>query len=435
MSNTRRLSKIRAACVLLPGILCCFQAAQLALAQSNSELFLVSGYPSGDPDIHVPTHVYTLSRETQTLTDVVGLVPAAAQTAFVRVYQDLRLLIVATPHYRPEQVSIVSMDKPCEFRTVTLNYSGSFQPLGCYLLDTPHDGLCLALESISLQTRRRLHLVFGLLNGEKKELGAESLRFARLPGSPGLGITDPYQMEYLMVDPGGSLELPWWNETDKRLIDMDWPRLPHLSRALTSRKGRWPVGESKQQAMGLATWLISTSKLDLVWVRGESGSRPQLIYRLLDKSKKTWSDVLVPGHEPDALTQLRPFGDWLAGTPVGSKVTEIPRELVDRVRAERREEDHEYQRLLLSNPRKELFLYDVERGQGFTVDTGDIESVVLLIENDVVYYRVKDRLYQSEIRGGRVEPPELLAQDPALTGVYWAFMGPACQVAEAQGEE
>ena len=118
-------------------------STQQLWAQPESSLYVVSGYPSGDPDIHVPTHVYTLSRETQTLTDVVGLVPATAQTAFVRVYQDLRLLIVATPHYRPEQVSIVSMDKPCEFRTVTLNYSGSFQPLGCYLLDTPHDGLWL----------------------------------------------------------------------------------------------------------------------------------------------------------------------------------------------------------------------------------------------------------------------------------------------------
>ena len=403
-------------------------------AQQETRLNLVSGYPTSDPDIHVPTRVYRLSAEKQTLTDVVELAPATTQPAFVRAYQDLRRLIVATPHFRLIHISIVDMDKPCEFRTLTLDYDESFLPMYSYLLDTPNEGLCLALESISRQTQQQQQLVFSLLTGERRALDVEARRFARLPGCPAPDIEDSYPME-LMIDPSGSLGLPWWDDSGKRLINMGWPALSHPSRALTKRPGKWPLGESRQQAMGFAVWMIGTSKLDLFWVRGESDGRPELIFRLFNKSTKTWSDVLVPGHEPNALTQLQPFGHWLAGLPVGPRVRGFPQELVDRVRAEKRERDDKYQRLLLSNPRKELFLYDVERGRSLTIATGDIESAVLLIEDDVVYYRIKDRLYRSEIRDDRAGQPELLAQDPALLGVYWAFMGPDCKAAEGRQED
>ncbi len=403
-------------------------------AQQETRLYLVSGYPTGNPDIQVPTRVYRLSTEKQTLADVVELAPATTQSAFVRAYQDLRKLIVATPHFRPKQISIVDMDQPCEFRTLTLEYDESFQPIFSYVLDTPNDGLCLALESVSLQTRQRQHHVFSLLTGKERELDAEALRFARLPGSPGPDLEDSYQMD-LMIDPSGSLKLPWWDDSGKRLIDMGWPPLSHPSRALTKRPGSWPVLEKQGQAMGLAVWWIGTSKLDLVWVRGESANRPELILRVYDKSKNTWSDVAVPGHEPNALTRLQPFGYWLAGLPVGPRINGFPQELVDRVRTEKREKDYKYGSLLLWNPRKELFLFDVKRGRSLTIPTGDIESAVLLIEDDVVYYRVKDRLYRAEIREGRAEQPELLAQDPALPGVYWAFTGPACETVGDQRDK
>ncbi len=79
------------------------------------------------------------------------------------------------------------------------------------------------------------------------------------------------------------------------------------------------------------------------------------------------------------------------------------------------------------DPKAELFLYDTKTEKRYTIKTGDIESEVLLIEDDIVYYRVKDKLYRSSIREGRVEEPELLAQDQALMSVYWAFKGPSCK--------
>ncbi|MEJ2147046.1 MAG: hypothetical protein P8020_18100 [Acidobacteriota bacterium] len=433
MSNTRRLSRIRAACVLLPGILCCFQAAQLALAQSNSELFLVSGYPSDDTDIKVPTRIYRVLPETKTLGEVLELVPGSEQTAFIRTYQDLRRLIVATP-LLPKRLLVVDMDRPCRPRAINLEYSEAFFPQFAYLLDTPDEGLCLDLTTVSLQTRLRAHLDFSLLTGKTVELDAKALASARIPGAAGVGVDNRYAM-LVDIDSLGFVKIPWWDEAGDRLIDLGWPALPHAARALMRNDARWPIlAKGPLQSMTGGMWWIGTSSLDLISARPESNDK-EFTFRVLDKSTGTWRDIKFPGQRRGALTQLKPFGHWLAGVPVGERIENFPRELVDRLRTEGRAADNRYAKLLTFNPRSELFLYDVETEKSYTIETGNVETEVLLIENNQVYYRVKDRLYRSTIREGRVEPPEFLARDPALTGVYWAFVGPACQAAGAQGEK
>ncbi|MEJ2079935.1 MAG: hypothetical protein P8020_18095 [Acidobacteriota bacterium] len=422
-------------CLAVTGLclLALFQATQ---ARSNFELFLVSGYPSSDPDIQVPTRLYRVSPEDRHLSMILELLPGSTEAAFIRAYPDLRRLVVATPHFRPKRIFVVDMNHPCVPTEVNLEYGGAFIPISVFVLDTPSEGLCLALTSISLQTRLLKHLDFSLLTGKQVALDASALTFARIPGAPGVAIDDTsYPLLGLRIDASGFLKLAWWDETGERLIDMGWPRLPHGTRALMKNDARWPVlGQSAPPVMSLATCWIATATLDLISARRENDNG-KLVFRVLNKSEGTWHDVKFPGQEVGALTQLKPFGHWLAGVPVGKRIKEFTPELVNRVKTEGRVHDNRFVNLLYANPRPELFLYNTQTDQSFTIDTGDIESEVLLIDNNQVYYRVKDRLYRSTIREGRVEPPELVAQDPALTGVYWAFMGPACQAAGDQGEK
>ena len=111
------------------------------------------------------------------------------------------------------------------------------------------------------------------------------------------------------------------------------------------------------------------------------------------------------------------------------------KQVTDRLRAEKRADDHRYAARLLRNPKAELFLYNTKTGRDYTIRTGDIESEVLLVEDDVVYYRVKNRLYRSAIRQGQAGEPELLGENEALSSVYWAFTGPVCEAVKKQGQK
>ncbi len=388
-----------------------------------TEIYLVSGYPSSDPEERAPTHLYRLAQESKTLTDVLELLPGSERTDFIRAYHDLRLLLVATPHFKPERLILLSMDQPCRPRSVDLG-STRFLPVYKYLLDIPNKGLYLALVGFSQELGHQL-LTVNLATGQEETLDVSALRFARLPGVSAIGHEDSYQMD-LLIDPSGSVGLAWMEKDDKRLIDLGWPVLPDADRALKKKQARWQVA-GVDQAMGDATWWVGTKSFDLILARDENDVGKNVVFRLLESSQGTWREAAFPGEPPTGLTELKPFGRWLAAVPVGKRIEGFSKELAERVRSEKRENDHRYSKLLLANPKGEIFLYDTSTGKNYTIRTGDIESEVLLIENDRVYYRIKDRLYRSDIGQGRVEEPVLLAQDPALTSVYWAFSGPACR--------
>ncbi len=400
-------------------------------AQARSNLYMVSGYPSADSESPMATRLYRLSQESNTLDHVIEL--TETDTAFIRAYHDLRLLLIATPHFRLNRLILERMDDPCHPRFIDVS-GYAFLPLKTFLLDIPEKGLFLALKGYAAESHEQILHTISLDTGSEQVLDSSDLRFARLPGLSGLGHEDSYQMEFL-IEPSGFLEIPWWDKGGERLIDLGWPPLPNASRALREKNARWPIHAKNKQAMGSATWWVGTSRFDLVMARGESSAGNELTYHLFDRSKAEWRQVMVPGEEPGGLTQLKPFGPWLAGVPLGKRIQGFPPELSARVRSENRQDDYRFSDLLKINPKAEIFIYDTESGESFTIRTGDIESAVLLIEDNVVYYRVKDRLYTAAIRKGHVAQPELLAQDPALASVYWAFWGPPCEPAEAQGEK
>jgi hypothetical protein len=68
-----------------------------------------------------------------------------------------------------------------------------------------------------------------------------------------------------------------------------------------------------------------------------------------------------------------------------------------------------------------LSLYDIETGQVFTIETNQGNSEILLVDNQMVYYRINDRLYSAEINKSGLGAPQLLATDEIINDVHWAF--------------
>jgi hypothetical protein len=312
------------------------------------------------------------------------------------------------------------MDSPRTPRTVEVK-NDMFQPLCKYIVDIPEEGLYLAEIGLDIEKLQSLLIVFDLETGQQVEKDPDILKYALLPGLSGLAHEDAYQMD-LFIDLQGNFLSVWQDEEGKKTIDYNWPPLPVKAHPAV-KKGRWLV-KGTEQDLADVTWFIGTSGYNLVYPRKENAPPDKLEMQLYNKADGTWHEIMVPGEYPTGLTQLKPFGNWIAGTPVGKQIEGFPKTLVDKVRKNKREQDNQYGNLLIMNPKEEIFLYSIETGKEYTIKTDSEESEVLLIEDDTVFYRVKDAVYKASLEDN-FKNPELIIRNPELINVYWAFKGPS----------
>ena len=278
-----------ATCLLVAA--CLLVSTPRALQQAGPALYLVSGYPTDDPDLKVATRLYRTSPDTKGSAEVLELSPASDIVSSIRAYHDKRLLTVARASfeaaaggYVPTRLILLNMDDPCRPRVLNVASAG-FLPLNTHLLDIPDKGLYFAEVGFSIEDKNDLFYTINLLTGQPETLDAAVLRYARLAGLSGLGIEDRYQMN-LLVDPGGSLVRAWKDQNGKRAIDLGWPALPPADRP-AQKKARWSIG-GIERAMGDATWFVGTAEFDFVYPREEPVNPNALRFLLLDKSQRTW---------------------------------------------------------------------------------------------------------------------------------------------------
>jgi hypothetical protein len=69
-----------------------------------------------------------------------------------------------------------------------------------------------------------------------------------------------------------------------------------------------------------------------------------------------------------------------------------------------------------------LQLYDTERDRVYAITTNQGDSEVLLVDKNVVYYRVSDRLYSTEITVDGLAPARLIATSEVVRDTHWAFI-------------
>ncbi len=68
-----------------------------------------------------------------------------------------------------------------------------------------------------------------------------------------------------------------------------------------------------------------------------------------------------------------------------------------------------------------LLLFDIETDKMYTIDTKQGDSEVLLVENDIVYYRVTDRIYSAPILADTIGAPKLVAEHELIQDAHYAF--------------
>jgi len=325
------------------------------------------------------TVIYALDEQEMKL-DSVWTLGKDRRTWNIGVYYELGLLVVSEGDWLPDTIHVLQTSDPTHVQSVTLDKYGrvakyrlgllddSTQFIQLIRLNSEKDGFVETFLSVTPHSVKEL-----------PKLAPENLEF-RLSGS---GV--PYG--------GGQPDLMSTRlhpETPIRLVGTD----------LTL--GGKPVPVGTMRTISARGWNL-VANLDFyrafwgVPDGRESNQREVLIY---NRKEESWMSVMVPG----SATLLRPVGLWLAGV-----VAEI-------------HPDTDFKGGGAVPPllTDEVVLVSMKDGRVITTHLGT-DSEVLLVDGDVVYYRIGAGLYRARINGENIVDAVQLLEDPVVKEIHWGF--------------
>ena len=143
-------------------------------------------------------------------------------------------------------------------------------------------------------------------------------------------------------------------------------------------------------------------------------------FLVLNKVTDQWNKLVCKGDR----TRVQYFSDWISGTVINHD-----KDKISPGKADRRQEPNSFgpgfdtmTRVLKFYYPGLLFLYHIPSKAYIEWSTGQGDSEVLLVEDDLVYYRVNDQIYRASIyEGKKLGKPELLLKDNRVPDIHWAF--------------
>jgi len=378
------------------GLCGCARAAQLYLITGSPEPRAPEGYTS------------TLFRvEDGTLVKVVDLVTDKGGTDWIATSQDFRKAVLAPKDPERYPVVVVDFDQGAPTKQCVNADPGG--PIERWLLDLPGIGPA-----------------YGELLGSANGIRARAMALnAEIPCDRSFAPISPSEVKHLVAsgaagvaESGGSDWMPAGVAPDGTVTRFFGPglaayfdyRVPPPMFSDLKERSTIIVANNRQ--------LFAISLIDYP----RPNSRRLAVFR---KSDKTWHRM------PDfteSTDYLRAFGSFIASVAASPKST---------AKGESAGRSEWRTQIAKTGPSisgmfaesyaifpGHLYVYDVETDRTYSINTGQGDSEVLLIEKGVVYYRASDRLYGAAVSGASLTPGRLLATSEAIRDAHWAFLKP-----------
>jgi hypothetical protein len=185
-------------------------------------------------------------------------------------------------------------------------------------------------------------------------------------------------------------------------------------------------------------WLLAqTKQMSVLWEPPAPNASEESVLHVWTPQSSKWTQFRVPGDRPE----VKAIGSWILGiTSSGAKGRTSPGQIDRKKRKDnmdnpaKNDKDKSNAKPTQKRPDTDywfrvaekyypgtLFAIDTATGRTIFLPTNQGDSEILLIRDDVVIYRVSDRLYSSRIQGTTVGAPQLIAQDEAVPDMHWAF--------------
>lgn len=146
---------------------------------------------------------------------------------------------------------------------------------------------------------------------------------------------------------------------------------------------------------------------------------------IYDYNKKTWYKQQIKGN----YSSINSYGRWLAGEVYNYTGIDYNTNKVSPGKEERKKlnsqnpfnAEHRFAYFHLYSYGI-LYLYNTYSQTYIEWNTGQGDSEILLVENDIVYYRINDEIYAATIQGEQLKKPKLLIKDLQVLDIHWAFI-------------
>jgi hypothetical protein len=379
-------------------VLCC--------EHGMAQLHLVTGSPWKDGTASYPSVLLRLD-DKGILTPLSELVSSGVGTEWIGASYDWRKLVLLS---RDLTAIVVDFDAAAKVKACKLPDSQGRALMQSWLAAAQGGPSFEWLETGADVIKDAL--VIGMLLDPKAscdesflKLGPESIRDGVAHGSPGIADLvnqDGFVTEFSADAPGAVMAF-----TNKP-VQLGYEVPDNLRRGMKS----------------LSLMEVNDAKTVVLTMFQAGKGYRTVVFR---KTDRTWHTLRNVSEEHP---KIRGFGKYIALTEVRAKTPRnpvsagmdnwIPGE--DRLRPDLRERISSLDSHHPVVYPGILHIYNIDSGQIVSFSTNQGDSEVLLVEDDVVYYRAADQLFSVPILRDRVGTSRLLATDDAIRDAHWAFI-------------
>jgi hypothetical protein len=396
-----------------------------ANAQNKSSLYLIQAHTFDDLGGMFQFYNYLYKLNDYSLDTIFELSSEKEFLYSVKFYPEYNKIIFYKDgwKYNSEKHLGVINTKTIELKTDYIDYVKYYIMGGVMAEQNNESAFVLDLFGRKEQPKN-VFLAINLSDFSQKVVKPEIYCSVKLVGAPGGVMTgEDYLMVYTSKE-NGKLFIPQTHRIEERpVFPLEIPDSLQLK-------------EKKRILI-----LINNKKSFVVAINESEPNVKDIGYSKLvirNKISEQWFSYLIKGNRQ----VMRGFGSWLAGTVVSDNMKLITnengavtgKEIFDRVspgKSERRkkaastgttfDKRADYYNLYYSGI---LYLLNVDTRIYMEWNTGQGDSEILLVQDEVVYYRVNDKIFKVPIiNGEKLGESELLIQDERVPDIHWAFIG------------
>ncbi len=392
-------------------MLCALGMGQNHSADKFTDLALLSGTPTNYGPVSYPVNLYQIdaNRRLKLVREIVS-----AKDGLYSVRDDLEgTLWIAFPHVIPTRVSLIHAGQPTVKDEVEFNHKAQIVLNSRAALAAADHLGSRELFPIAPQDTNSSSdpTLVGVLNDQsvKNRLLSDDwsdyqgLRFAGVGGGPQPDFTPMATLS------GGKLAMVIGAQ---RIVLQSTPSAVPSSKisstvAILASTDRFLVFNIAPAVEELSSGKIIDTRT--------------FIY---DRKLNSWKHLDIPSNSP----RTRIFGFWM--------VTTVENWKPDNADNPGRTNERNFATTLLPNVREEysvlegannyipgtLILDNLESGKRAVLQTNQEDSEVLMIQQDLILYRINDEIFEGQIVGEKVINASLLVKDADVPEIHWTFM-------------
>jgi hypothetical protein len=375
------------------------------LTPAYCQMYLVTGSPTPKYNQSFASMLFRVGDD-GSLKSVAELVPKDVQTQWMTISYESRVMVIRTNL----RIIALSLDKatvikscrqpatPPGLRSIVDQWLLAIPSKGATVAEAYFDGSGFAMWGPTMDPSIPCDKSF-------QALRANDLRFAVMHGRS--GVVDVGSSDLMGVFPKGSGR-----------INVSWPEAGETDFGYDV-----PLNIPSNNRVSETLLVINNHQLLSLIHRPDRDARQNQRALVLKKKDKAWRRLPLPTERFD---WQRGFGHFIA---VAEARTKDAQNTESAGRAEWRKTESQMGPSIQTRfddadvvfPGR-LYLYDVDTERVYAITTNQGDSEILLVENNIIYYRASDRLYSISITGNGLGTARLLATNEAIRDAHWAFI-------------